>query len=164
VIEMAQEDKRLADLIAAMEDIRVAMMTTIGDDGRLESRPMAVMRADADGSIWFLTHDGTHKLEHLQHVNLSFVDTADAEFLSVCGAGSVIRDRDLVHELWSPKAKPWFPDGPDDPALVALKVEAESIEYWEASSSRMVRILEMARASATGTRFRNDRHGRLDVQ
>jgi general stress protein 26 len=161
---MAQEQKRLAELIAAIEDIRVAMMTTIGDDGRLESRPMAVMRADADGNIWFLTQDGTHKLEHLANVNLSFVDTADAEFLSICGSGSVVRDRDVIRELWSPRAKPWFPDGPDDPALVALKVEAESIEYWEASSSRMVRILEKARATATGTHFRGARHGRVDLQ
>jgi general stress protein 26 len=161
---MAQEQKRLEDLIAAIEDIRVSMMTTVDDDGRLESRPMAVMRADEDGSIWFLTHDGTHKLEHLANVNLSFVDTGDAEFLSICGAGSVVRDQDVIRELWSPRAKPWFPDGPDDPALVALKVEAESIEYWEASSSRMVRILEKARATATGTHFRGARHGRVDLQ
>jgi general stress protein 26 len=161
---MANDEKRLEDLVAMIQDIQVAMMTTVGDDGRLESRPMAVMRADEDGGIWFLTQDGTHKLEHLAQVNLSFADTADAEFVSVCGAGAVIRDRDTIRDLWSTKARPWFPDGPDDPKLVALKVEPDSIDYWEASSSRMVRLMEMARATATGTRFRKDRHGRVDLQ
>ena len=161
---MASETKQLSELVEMVRAIEVAMMTTVGDDGRLQSRPMAVMRADDDGGIWFLSQDGTPKLEHLAQVNLAFADRADAEYVSVCGSGSVVRDRDTLRDLWSAKAKPWFPDGPDDPTLVAIKVEPDSIDYWEAASSRMVRLMEMARATATGTRFRNDQHGRIDLQ
>lgn len=161
---MAQQEKKLSELVEMIEDIRVAMMTTVGDEGRIESRPMAVMRADPDGSVWFYTKDGTHKLEHLRHLNLSFADRDDANYLSICGSGTVVRDRATIEQLWSPAAKPWFPDGPDDPTLVALKIEPESIDYWDSSSSRMVRLMEMARAAATSTHFRNGKHGRVDLQ
>jgi general stress protein 26 len=161
---MTQHEKRLSDLIETIEGIGVAMMTTTGDDGRLESRPMAVMRADPDGTIWFLTKDGSHKLEHLHQVNLGFADRDDADYVSVSGAGSVVRDRPTIEALWSPMAKPWFPDGVEDPTLVALRIDADSIEYWETSSSRMVRLAEMARAAATGTRYRKDEHGRVDLK
>jgi general stress protein 26 len=161
---MAQQEKQMSDLVKTMEGIRVAMMATVGDDGRLESRPMAVMQIDDDGTLWFLTKDGTHKLEHLRHVNLGFADRDDANYVSVCGSGTVVHDRETIERIWGPMAKPWFPEGPDDPTMVALKIEPETIEYWDTSSSRMVRLLEMARAAATGTRFRKAEHGRVDVK
>jgi general stress protein 26 len=158
---MAQEDRRYDDVARKIEDIRVAMMTTAEDDGSLASRPMHVMRVDGDGSLWFLTKDGSHKLEHLRRVNLSFADKDDGDWLSVSGSGEVLRDRATIDALWSPMAKPWFPDGKDDPTLVALRVRADAIEYWDAPTSRMVRLMEMARAAATGTQARMGSHGEV---
>jgi general stress protein 26 len=158
---MTNEQRSFADVAKTIEDIRVAMMTTADDDGGLASRPMAVMRVDDDGAIWFLTHDGTHKLEHLRRVNLAFADRGDADYLSVRGAGEVVRDRATIESLWSPMAKPWFPDGPQDPRLVALCVRAEDVEYWDATSSRMARLAEMGRAAITGTRANLGEHGHV---
>ncbi|RPH45330.1 MAG: pyridoxamine 5'-phosphate oxidase [Burkholderiales bacterium] len=159
---MAKQDRRYQDVVEQIEAIRVAMMTTTEDDGRLRSRPMHVMRVDGDGTLWFLTNDGSHKLENLAHVNLSFADADDADWLSVCGSGEVVRDRATIAGLWSPMARPWFPRGADDPDLVALRVRADEIEYWDASSSRMMRLLEMARAAVTGTRYDEGGHGTVD--
>jgi general stress protein 26 len=156
---MAQQDRRFDEVADTIEDIRVAMMTVAEDDGRLTSRPMSVMRVDADGTLWFLTRDGSHKTEHLRHVNLAFADRDDADYLSVSGSGEVVRDRATIEALWSPIAKPWFPAGKDDPSLVALRVKADAIEYWDSSSSRMLRLLEMARAAVTGTRYDEGDHG-----
>ena len=156
---MAKQDRRYDDVARTIEDVRIGMMTTADDDGTLSSRPMSVMRIDGDGALWFLTRDGTHKLEHLRHVNLAFADRDDADYVSVEGAGEVVRDRATIESLWTPMAKPWFPQGKDDPSLVALCVRAVRIEYWDASSSRMVRLLEMARAAATGTTYGEGGHG-----
>ncbi|HYF59318.1 MAG TPA: pyridoxamine 5'-phosphate oxidase family protein [Burkholderiaceae bacterium] len=158
---MAQSEKRYEDIVKTVEKIGIAMMTTHEDDGTLSSRPMAVMRVDDDGSVWFFTKDGTHKLEHLRHVNLGFADRDDADYVSMSGSGEVVRDRDTIRALWSPMAKPWFPDGVDDPTLVALRVRANSIEWWDSNSSRMLRLLGMAGAALTGTTYGNGDHGRM---
>lgn len=158
---MAQQDRRFDQVADTIERIRIAMMTTAEDDGRLSSRPMAVMRVDDDGSIWFLTRDGSHKLEHLRQVNLAFADRDDADYLSIAGAGEVLHERATVTALWSPMARPWFPDGPDDPALVALRIRPAAIEYWDATSSRMLRMIEMARAALTGTGTSMGEHGHV---
>ena len=158
---MGQQDRRFDQVVDTIEHIRVAMMTVAEDDGRLTSRPMAVMRVDADGSLWFLTRDGSHKTGHLRHVNLAFADRDDADYLSVGGSGEVVRDRATIDALWTPMARPWFPEGKDDPTLVALRVRADDIEYWDSSSSRMLRLLEMARAAVTGTRDDEGEHGRV---
>jgi general stress protein 26 len=158
---MAQQDRRFDDVARTIERIRVAMMTTADDDGTLKSRPMHVMRVDGDGSLWFLTQEGSHKLEHLRRVNLSFSDGDDADWLSVSGSGEVLRERPTIEALWSPMAKPWFPGGKDDPTLVALRVRADAIEYWDANSSRMMRMLEMARAALSGQRADLGDHGEV---
>ena len=54
---------KLYDLI---DDIRICMMTTVEEDGRLASRPMYGLEADQAGDLWFSTladgvtrYDGT---------------------------------------------------------------------------------------------------------
>ena len=158
---MAQEDRRFDEVADTIEDIRVAMMTVAEDDGRLTSRPMSVMRVDADGTLWFLTQDGSHKTEHLRRVNLAFADRDDADYFSISGSGEVVRERATIEALWSPMAKPWFPAGKDDPSLVALRIRADFVEYWDSSSIRMLRLLEMARVAVTGTRYDEGDHGRV---
>jgi general stress protein 26 len=158
---MAEKDRQFEDIVKTIERVRIAMMTTADDDGALQSRPMSLMRADADGSLWFLTRDGSHKLEQLRRVNLAFADRDDADYVSLSGSGEVVRDRATIEALWSPVAKPWFPDGVDDPTLVALRVRPSDIEYWDSSSSRMLRLLAMARAVATGTHYDEGEHGKV---
>jgi general stress protein 26 len=158
---MAEQDRQFEQIARTIEDLRVAMMTTAEGDGRLQSRPMAVMRVDDDGTLWFFTRDGSHKLEHLNSINLAFADRDDSDYLSISGDGEVVRDRATIAALWSAAAKPWFPDGPDDPDLVALRVRPASIEYWDAPSSRMRRLVAMARAVVTGTRVDLGEHGHV---
>lgn len=44
----------------------------------------------------------------------------------------------------------WFEDGLDTPGMVLIKVTAESAEYWESPSSKVVRLICAARAAVTG--------------
>lgn len=158
---MAEQGRQFDEIARTVERLRVAMMTTTGDDGSLQSRPMAVMRVDDDGTLWFFAQEGSHKLEHLRRVNLAFADRDDGDYLSISGDGEVVRDRPTITGLWSAAAKPWFPAGADDPNLVALRIRPASIEYWDASSSSMRRMLAMARAVVTGTRADIGEHGHV---
>lgn len=141
-----------------VEDIRIAMMTTVDEGGHLVSRPMAMMQMDADGTLWFFTKKSSPKVDQIEHneqqVNLSFADVGNASYVSISGTAQELDDRAKIDELWSPMAKPWFHDGKDDPQLTLLKVHTDMAEYWDSTSSRMIRLLEMARAAITGDTYR----------
>ncbi|GAB3332366.1 pyridoxamine 5'-phosphate oxidase family protein [Larkinella ripae] len=140
-----------------INDIRIGMLTTQDETGNLVSRPMAVMKLDETGNLWFLTKEHSPKTEQIDKnykVNVAFADAGDASYVSVSGTAEELQDRAKVEELWSPMAKPWFPEGKDDPTLSVLKVHIETAEYWDSTSSRMVRLFEMARAALTGDTYK----------
>ncbi|GAB3892871.1 pyridoxamine 5'-phosphate oxidase family protein [Larkinella knui] len=140
-----------------INDIRVGMLTTQDEQGNLVSRPMAVMQVDENGDLWFLTKENSPKTDQISKnykVNVAFANAPDASYVSVSGTAEELQDRAKVEELWSPMAKPWFPDGKDDPSLSILKVHTETAEYWDSTSSRMIRLFEMARAALTGDTYR----------
>jgi hypothetical protein len=49
-------------------------------------------------------------------------------------------------------SKPWFPEGADDPELLALKVSVEHAELWVSESNRMVRFFSIAKAALLGSK------------
>ena len=52
--------------------------------------------------------------------------------------------------MWNPVVEAWFPDGPQDPDVVLLRVDAESAEYWKAPGGRVASLLSYVKAKATG--------------
>lgn len=146
-----QQLEKVRDLVG---DIRIAMMTTVDDQGNLVSRPMAAMQMDEDGTLWFFTQRSSPKVDQIDNnqrrVNLSFADVGDAEYVSISGTAEELDDRAKVDELWNPQVKAWFPKGKDDPELTLLKVHTDMAEYWNASDSTMVRLFQQATAAITG--------------
>jgi len=149
-----QNSKELEKVRDMIEDIRIAMMTTVDEQGNLVSRPMAALQVDEDGTIWFFTKRTSPKVDQIDnndhHVNLSFADVSDSDYVSVSGTAHELDDRAKVDELWNPQVKAWFPKGKDDPELILLKVHIDMAEYWNASDSTMVRLVQQAAAVITG--------------
>ena len=88
----AQAIDKIAEQI---DGIPVAMITTIGEDGELHSRPMQVTRARFDGHLWFFTAAGSGKAEELAgdpHVNICFSDPLHRRFVSIAGHAHVEQD------------------------------------------------------------------------
>jgi len=141
------ELSRLGELI---EDMPVAMMVTLDDDHRLVSRPMTTLEMDAQGALWFFTDLRSTKLSQLQAVNLSFADSGRSSYVSLSGQGHTDTDADRIRALWTPFAKPWFPDGPASPNLALLRFEPTTAEFWDASSSAMVRLFAMVASIVSG--------------
>ena len=136
-----------------LKGIRSAMLTTQEPDGCLRSRPMATQEVAEDGSLWFFTGRSTSKVGEIQHhqeVNLAYVDEDDSRFVSVSGRAELVDDRKKMEALWSPRFKAWFPDGLEDPDLVLLRVQAESVEFWDSASSRLVQLAGYAKVAVTG--------------
>ncbi|HEY3121788.1 MAG TPA: pyridoxamine 5'-phosphate oxidase family protein [Vicinamibacteria bacterium] len=147
----AKDDiKRLRKLI---RDIRIAMLTTVAQDGALRSRPMATADVEFDGDLWFFTRARAPKAEELmddQRVNVSFADHDENRYVSVSGRATLVRDRDRVRALWSRFHKAWFPEGKNDPDLALIKITVDRAEYWDGPASKMVHLAWLSRASLTG--------------
>ena len=149
--EREQSIKKLGELI---EDIQFAMLTTVDEDGKLRSRPMATQRAEFDGELWFFTYEGSDlaaEIELHPQVNVAFSDPHPHDWRPLSGTAVRVDDRAKAKELWNPLLKAWFPDGLDTPGLMLIRVHGESAEYWEAAhSSKVITMLGYAKAAVTG--------------
>ncbi len=145
-----QRNAELTQLCELIEDMSVAMLTNLDDKGAMVSRPMSPLEMDINGALWFFTDRHSTKVEHLRVLNLAFTDPAQSTYVSLSGRGELDTDRARIDRLWTPFAKPWFPDGPDSPNLTLLKFTPETAEYWDAPDSKMVRVLAMAASIVTG--------------
>ena len=157
-----QHGEALQQLGKLIDGIGVAMLTTVDADLALVSPPMAPLEMDADGAIWFFTDRRSSKVAHLQAVNLSFADSSRATYVSLSGHGEIEDDPARIEHLWTPFARPWFPDGPQSPNLALLKVTPDQAEFWDAADSRMVRLLAVAASVVAAKPIGMGEHGRLD--
>jgi general stress protein 26 len=141
------EFKRLVD------GITVVMMTTVAIDDLFRSRPMLLECVEPDGSLTFLTHMSSQKVEELERdprVNVAFVGDGGDRYVSASGVACVIRDGARIQELWNPTYRAWFPGGAEDPDIAVLTVDVQRVEYWDVPSSRLVRLWGVVRALAGG--------------
>ena len=144
-----QSSTELIDLAKRVDGMKIAMMTTVDVDGALVSRPMAPIEMDATGAIWFFSDLRSEKVEHLRVVNVAFSDEGNATYVSISGRGEIHAERAHIEKLWTPFARPWFPEGPESSNLALLKFVPETAEYWDAPNSKMVRMLAMAASIVT---------------
>ncbi len=145
--------KKLAELI---KGIRIAMLTTVDENGSLHSRPMGTQEVEFDGDLWFFTDDTTPKVREVareHQVNVSYAQPDDNRYVSVSGTAEIVKDKAKMEELWSPVLKAWFPKGLEDPNIVLLKIRVEKAEYWDFPSSTLVQLVGFVKAIATGTSY-----------
>jgi general stress protein 26 len=150
---MPETDNPTSHVARLVDRAKISMLTTMTADGRHVARPMALQEVEFDGDLWFFAYDDSAKVREFlanPQVNVSFTNDKSSEWTSVSGTAELVHDRAKAEELWSAPLKAWFPDGPDTPGLALIKVHADSAEYWEGPSSKVVRLLGAARAAATG--------------
>ena len=148
--EQEQRDK-VKQMVA---DARICMLTTMTEDHRHVSRPMALQEVEFDGDLWFFTYadsDLVQQINHFPQVNVAFSDPKQQNWISIAGAASQVEDRAKAEQLWSAPLKAWFPDGLETPNLTLVKVTAQTAEYWEAAhSSKVLTLIGYAKAAVTG--------------
>ena len=159
-----QKTAELTKLGALIEDMSTAMLTTFEtDEQALMSRPMSPQEMCEQGAIWFLTDPNSNKVKHLQVMNLGFSNEAESTYVSISGHGEIVIDRARIESLWTPFAKPWFPNGVDSSNLALLKFVPHSAEFWDAPNSKMVRMLAMAASIVAAKPIGMGEHGNLNA-
>ncbi len=157
-----QATAALTHVASLIKSVPVAMLTTLGGDGTLDSRPMALLAMDGVGALWFFTDLRATKLQHLQALNLSFSDPGHGTYVSLAGQGEVSTDRVRIQQLWTAAAKPWFPDGPTSANLALLKITPDAADYWDAPRSTMVRAFGLLASVVAGRPMALGTHGSHD--
>ena len=159
-----QRTLELTKLGVLIEYMSVAMLTTFNaEEGLLMSRPMSPQRMCEQGAIWFLTDPNSNKVKHLQVMNLGFSDESESTYVSISGHGELIDDQVMIEDLWTPYARPWFPDGVESRNLGLLKFVPHTAEYWDAPNSKMVRMLAMAASIVAAKPIGMGEHGNLKL-
>ena len=128
------------EVAAALARQRVAMVTTCALDGSLHTRPMAHRGFDEAGALWFFTRSEDGKVAELasdRRVAIGYAHPRRRRYLALSGTGRLLRDPQRARELWRWPEREWFPDGPDDPHLLLLRVQVELAEEWHPAPTRL---------------------------
>lgn len=140
--------KKLVDLI---DDQRVAMLTTVDDEGHLASRPMARQEVEPSGQMWFISPRDSRKVAQIQaNPNVGLAFSSSDSWVSVAGTAEVVDDDAKLKELWNTFADAWMPEGPEDPNAVLIRVDVEGGEYWDTPGSKIATMASLVKAKVTG--------------
>jgi general stress protein 26 len=156
----------IAKIAKMLKDTRIAMLTSVTEEGHLHSRPMAMQDVEFDGDIWFFTGKNSpkvHEIEHEPRVNVAFADPDKQNYVSVSGTASLVIDAAKNKELWNPAYQAWFPQGLDDPELALLKIHVDGAEYWDAPSSTVAHVVGFVQAKLTGKSGDPGEHGKVEL-
>lgn len=150
--EHADTETGRAKVAELVKSAHICMFTTMTADGKHVSRPMGLQDVEFDGDLWFFTYDDSNKAGEIRgnaSVNVSFADPKNTEWTSISGTAEVVHDKAKAKDLWSPILNAWFADGLETEGLCLIKVHADSAEYWDGPSSRVVSLFGMVRAAIT---------------
>ncbi|MEO6579108.1 MAG: pyridoxamine 5'-phosphate oxidase family protein [Candidatus Limnocylindria bacterium] len=111
------------------------MMTTHALGGALHGRPMSNNgEVEYDGDSWFFAFGDSRKVREIEadaHVELAFIDTPNGTWINVEGEAEIVRGEvERKRDLWLDDLDRWFPEGPEDPNVVLIKVRARHIDAW----------------------------------
>lgn len=150
---MATTTKSAVQIGKLLKDIDTAMLTTVGPDGYLVSRPLSTQKTSFDGRrVWFFTEADSPKVAEIRRnpkVNLAYASEGKNTYVSVAGDARISRDQAQIDELWSDPLKAFFPGGKDDPNLVLLEITVRTVEYWDGPGTLLGKVVSFVIARVT---------------
>lgn len=142
------DTKRVWEMIDAID---ICMFVTKrGAD--VHGRPMSTIGKPDEGKVYLLTDKSAAKDDEIAEDPAVYLGySKGSQHLSLNGTAVVSQDRALVKRIWTPSAQAFWPNGPDDPNIVAIAVTPSSAEYWDGPNG-IVAGVKMAFAIATGAK------------
>lgn len=138
---MKKED--LKEVAEKMKKIDFCLMTTAGEKGKFNSRPMSNNgEVEFDGDSWFFTYQDTDKIREIKKnpaVSLNFSGDGMI-FIHVAGHARIITDKNLMKKYWLPSLEMWFPEGVDTEGIAMIEVKAETIKYWNKEKEATINL------------------------
>ena len=157
----AEDTRKVAELL---KDQRFGFLTTTTPEGKLTSRPMTLQEVEFDGDLWFFAERHSHPVAHIAaspQVNVGV--GSGGTWVSLTGHARVVDDTAKKKELWNGGVEAWFPQGPEDPSVVLLRVEGDSAEYWDSPGGRLATAFSFVKAKATGERIEGGENEKVEL-
>jgi general stress protein 26 len=149
-----QSEEALKKFKKLVEEIRTCMFITNSETEDDHTRPMSTTEVEDNGTLWFFTDIRSIKVEEVatrRQVHLTYAHPGKESYLNVRGSASIVTDRQLIKDKWTPFVKAWFPNGPEDPNIALLKVEPQQCYYWDSEAGKMVNFIKIALGAITGS-------------
>ena len=160
---MATQDE-IAKLVELTKDIKIAMLTTVEEDGAFAARPMAQQEVEDDGSLYFFTERDSNIVRNVAanpHVGVA-LSSADT-WVSISGVARLVEDVAKKKQLWNAGVEAWLPQGPEDAGVVLIYVDSDSAEYWDTPGGRVASVFSFVKAKATGEPFDGNEVKKLEL-
>ena len=148
--------KKARELASKLTDIKIAMLTTISEDGKSHSRPMYTFDLKDDGIIWLFISKESRKVQEIQanpNILLNYANPQHNLYVTVNGKAEISEDKSKVEELWSDRFKMWFPYGKDDPNICILKIEPQEAEYWDTPELLFAQVINLVKNTMGGNPY-----------
>jgi general stress protein 26 len=159
----AEAVKKVKELVDASN---TCLFTTSLSDKPLATRPMATVKVDDDGNLWFFSQRYSNKNKEIkedERVQLFYANNSAAEYLSIYGQADISDDEEKINKLWDPLAKTWFHDGKEDPDITVIEVRPKEIYYWDTKHGKMVSLLKIIAGAVTGITMDDGEEGRIKL-
>jgi general stress protein 26 len=133
-MDHAQGREAIPQIAERLRAIDTCMLATRGDDGELHARPMSNNgQVEWDGSSWFFAPADGRLVAEIRR-DPSAVATYRAEdrfaWVALSGRAELVDDADTKRRNWLPELERWFPNGPDDPNVALIRVDATGAQWW----------------------------------
>jgi general stress protein 26 len=152
---MATSKDITARLAGILEEIDVAMLTTVGPGGYLVSRPVSTRATEFDGRrLWFFTEADSPKADEIARngkVNLAYASKDRNTYVSLAGDARISHDQRRISRYWNDALKVFFPQGRNDPNLALIEVNVRTAEYWDGPGSLFGKAITFLVARVTGS-------------
>jgi general stress protein 26 len=165
--ENLRNQEAIDKLKGLVEDIMVCLFCTdLKIDDGSTCRPMTALKVCEQGNIWFFSEKNSDKNKAIakdKNVQLFFSHPAKSSYLVVNGEASIVLDKTIIDELWTPAAKIWFKDGKEDSNISIIKVKPTNAYYWDTDGSKMVNFIKLVASIVSGKNLVSDKQGELKI-
>ena len=129
-----QGREAISTIAQHLREIDICMLASRGEDGRLHARPMSNNgQVEWDGSSrFFAPADGRLVAEVQGDPEVVTTYRADDRFawVALSGRVEIIDDAEEKRTYWLKELERWFPNGPEDPNVALLRVDAKYAQWW----------------------------------
>ena len=141
----------IPQIASLINQIDICLFATRGDDGQLHARPMSNNgQVEWDGQSWFFAPTDGRLVTELR-ADPAAVAAYRAEegfaFVSVSGRATIETDPELKHRYWLDDLERWFPNGPADPNVALIRLDAEEAQWWTEDGDGMADLREALASS-----------------
>lgn len=150
--------KKARLLASKINNIKIAMLTTLIGDGKANSSPMYTFELQDDGIIWMFISKESQKVKQIQlnaNIVLNYSDPQQDLYVSVNATAELSEDAVKIQELWSDRFKMWFPYGIEDPNLALLKIVPQEAEYWDTPDLLLAQVVNLVKHTMGGSPYEN---------